>query len=539
MSTSSSLLALALAPAMALAQSVYAPADISCPGSTLVRAAATISPSEATYALSRKANADVALSAWLATALPGLDASNASLPTIAFAQSGGGFRSLLTGAGVIQSLDSRDSTAATAGLYQAFTYHAALSGGAWLLSALAADNWPTISTLRDYTWTTQLQAGILDSSNATTVSEFQQIAVDIVTKGSLGFPVSLTDPWGRMLSYQVMNGGQGAAAVTMGDIAGLSNFTAHAVPFPIITASVIDRASGECEPAANEAIFEFNPFEFGSWSGDVSAFVQTDYLGSNITAGVAVECASGFDKIDWAMGVSSNLLEEFVCNASLGVDVANYFPASIISIVEMYTDEADYGYSILPNPFKGFVSPSLAALPKFLTQENLYMVDGGEPDRNVPILPLLEPSRGVDVIVVSDNSNDVLAYPDGAALVAAYEASKVVGNRLEGRFPAVPAQGAFSTAKAQFFGCYDEAAVTVVYLPNSDWTYASNVSTMQLQFSATQTRAMIANGNEIATQGGDEAWAGCLACGLTVKSVGADNLPSECDACLAEYCWDA
>lgn len=532
---SSSLLTLTFAPALALALSLYAPAPASCPGSELVRSASGISSSEASYQASRKANADVALESWLATALPDVDTS--SLPTIALSVSGGGFRSLLTGAGVIQAFDDRDSNSSVAGLYQSFSYHAALSGGAWLLSALAADNWPTISELKDNVWVTQFEAGILDSTNETTVDDFQQIAVDIVTKAELGFPVSLTDPWGRTLSYQVMNGGEGAPAVTLSDLVTLSNFTSFSVPFPIITASKINYLTGECEPSSNEAIFEFNPYEFGSWSSDVSAFVQTKYLGSNITAGIALSCATGFDKIDWAMGVSSNLLEEFVCNASLGVDVTEYFPAEIVEIVEEYTSTERYGYSLLPNPFKGFLSTSATNASSVFADDTIYLVDGGEPDRNVPILPLLEPSRDISVIVVSDNSNDVLDYPDGSALVAAYEATRT--GRLRGRFPAVPAVGAFSTSQAQFFGCNETEAVTVVYLPNSDWTYASNVSTLQLQFSAAETEALVANGNEIAAQGGDAAWAGCLACGLMLKEVGASSLPSSCDACLAEYCWYA
>lgn len=531
----SSLLGLALGPALALAASAYAPLDVSCPGSTLVRSASGISDSEASYLSSRKATADVALESWLSTALPGVDTT--SLPTLALSVSGGGFRSLLTGAGVIQAFDARDSSSSTAGLYQAFTYHAALSGGAWLLSALAASNWPTISELRDNVWETQFAAGMLDSSNETTVLNYNQIAEDIITKATLGFPVSLTDPWGRTLSYQIMNGGAGEAAVTMADITSLSNFTSHSVPFPIITASKISYLSGECEPSEDEAIFEFNPYEFGSWSADVSAFVETKYLGSNITAGVALACATGFDKIDWVLGVSSNLLEEFVCNASLGVDVTEYFPAAIIEIVEEYTSTDQYGYSLVPNPFKGFLSTSATAASSVFAEEMLYLVDGGEPDRNVPILPLLEPTRDISVLVVSDNSNDELDYPDGAALVAAYEATQT--GRLAGRFPQVPAAGEFSTARAQFFGCNDTAAITVVYLPNSDWTYASNVSTMQLTFSAAETAALIANGNEVATQGDDAAWAGCLACGLMLKEVGASSLPSTCDACLAEYCWYA
>lgn len=193
-----SLLLSSLLPAGALAASAYAPEYVSCPGTNLVRSADGISGSEASYIASRKASADVSLISWLASALPSVDTS--SLPTIALSNSGGGFRAFLVGAGVVQALDGRESNASTAGLYQSLTYHAGLSGGAWLLSAIAAGNWPTISELSNQVWETQFAAGILDSSNATTVEDFQQIAEDIATKGGRGFPVSLTDPWGRVLS---------------------------------------------------------------------------------------------------------------------------------------------------------------------------------------------------------------------------------------------------------------------------------------------------------------------------------------------------
>lgn len=531
-------LLLSLAPVGALAASSYAPTTASCPETALVRSADGISSSEESYIASRKANADTALTSWLAAALPSVDTS--SLPTIALSISGGSFRSLLTGAGVIQALDSRDSTASTAGLYQALSYHAGLSGGAWLLSAMAAGNWPTISELESGVWETQLAGGMLNTSSTTTVADYQQIAADIIAKGNTGAPVSLVDPWGRILSYQVMLGGQGASGVTMADLTSLSNFTSFNVPFPIMTSSKITYSTGECEPTQNEGIYEFNPYEFGSWSDDISAFVQTEYLGSSLSAGVPTNssaCTTGYDQIDWVLGTSSDLLQEYICNASLGVSVSNYFPSSIIAVVDNYNPTDETGYSLVPNPFKKFNSTTATTASSVYDQDLLYMVDGGEPSRNLPLLPLLEPSRNISVILANDNSNDVDAYPDGAAMVAAWEATQT--GRLAGRFPQVPAVGNFSTSRAQFFGCDDEYAVTVVYLPNSDWTYASNTSTLQLTYTASQTEGMIQNGNQVATQGGDEYWAGCLACGLMLKEVGQANLPSGCAACLADYCWYA
>lgn len=529
----------ALAPAGALAApvSAYAPEPhVSCPGSTLVRSADGISPREAAFIASRKVNADAALSSWLSTSLPSVETS--SLPTVALSNSGGGFRALLVGAGVIQAFDDRDGNSSTAGLYQALTYHAGLSGGAWLLSALAAGDWPTVSELAGEVWDTQFAAGILDSSNSTTVADFTEIATDITAKGDMGFPVSLTDPWGRMLSYQIMGGGQGAIAVTMDDLASLSNFTSYNVPFPLMTASYTNFTSGECKPTADAAIYEFNPFEFGSWSDDISAFVQTKYLGSNLSAGVTADCAKGLDRIDWVLGASSNLLEEYICNASLGVDITQDFPSSIIEVVEEFTPASEYGYAMLPNPFKDFNSTTATTTSSVSDLDRLYMVDGGEPSRNIPILPLLEPSRNVDVLIVNENGSDEGGYPDGASMVSAWTAAQS-NSRLAGRFPAVPAAGSFSTKSAQIFGCDDEEAVTVIYLPNAEWTYPSNTSTLQLQYTSAETKAMIENGNAVATQGDDEAWGTCLACAVMLKQVGQENLPQGCAACLEQYCWYA
>lgn len=535
---SPSLLLTTLAPAGALAYvaSQYAPEYVVCPVEVLVRSADGISSAEATYTASRKAQADTALTSWLASALP--DVATTSLPTLALATSGGSFRSFLVGAGVIQALDGRDSESNVAGLYQALTYQSALSGGAWLLSALAAANWPTVSYLRDTVWETQLAGGILDAALNSTLADFGQIVVDIDTKGARGFPVSLTDPWGRMLSYQMMAGGTGAMNVTMTDLTAYSNFTAHQVPFPIITGTQINHTNGECEPTAAEALYEFNPFEFGSWSDDISAFVQSEYLGSTVTAGLATKCAKGFDNIDFVLGTSSQLLGAYICE---GIDVVDeYFPTAVLDAVTQYTNESSYGYSLIPNPFHHFYSTTATQPSSVASQDLLYVVDGGEStnEHNVPILPLLEPSRNVSVLLANDNSNDINGWPSGISLVAAYNASQASA-RLAGRFPQVPAAGAFSTQDAQFFGCDEPAAVTVVYLPNADWTYASNTSTSQLEYTSAETVSMIANGNEIASQGDDSAWATCLGCAIMLKEVGSANLPEGCDACLSEYCWYA
>jgi lysophospholipase len=74
-----------------------------------------------------------------------------------------------------------------------------------------------------------------------------------------------------------------------------------------------------------------------------------------------------------------------------------------------------------------------------------------------------------------------------------------------------------------------------VYLPNNNYTFASNIGTFQLEYPEWETDAMIANVVEIAAQGGKARWGPCLACALMIKA--ENTLPSDCTACLAEYCY--
>jgi len=101
-------------------------------------------------------------------------------------------RSLLCGAGVIQALDARDSNLSTSGLYQAMTYQGGLSGGAWLLSSLAANNWPTVSSLKTGLWEQAFEDSLLLPDNLFASTAYQEVADDLLAKQAAGFPPTLT-----------------------------------------------------------------------------------------------------------------------------------------------------------------------------------------------------------------------------------------------------------------------------------------------------------------------------------------------------------
>lgn len=93
-----------------------------CPNTPLVRNASDgLAGLEEAYVKERKLKADEALAAWLQRANP--DFNTTILPTVALAHSGGGYRTMLTGAGIIKAFDSRDSNVSTSGLLQSMVSH--------------------------------------------------------------------------------------------------------------------------------------------------------------------------------------------------------------------------------------------------------------------------------------------------------------------------------------------------------------------------------------------------------------------------------
>jgi lysophospholipase len=453
--------------------------------------------------------------------------------------SGGGYRSLLSGAGVIQGLDGRDSNVSTSGLFQGLTYQAGLSGGSWLLSSFSGNNYPTISYLKENLWKQAFQDSLFDPDYLLAAVAYADIITDIAEKDLAGFHTTLTDPWGRLLSYQLLGGSDGGAAVTLSSVAELSNFTSHAVPYPIITSQGVKTWLGECVPGPNSTVWEFSPYEFGSWASDVSAFTQTRYLGTEMQNGAPIgNCTSNYDNLGYVLGTSSNLFNEVCISAPEGNGSSNITDdlVKILDVIHQVGTEDQY--ATYRNPFFEYNSSTgtTNSANNVSAQENLSLADGGEAGQNVPLFPLLQPARNISAIIVNDNSADTNNYPNGSSLLTTYVQSLNSGLK---RMPFIPSVETFLSKglnkRATFFGCAEPSKITIVYLPNANFTFASNVSTFQLQYEKSETDAMIANGVEVASQGGKEGWGTCLGCALMMKT--GQILPDDCQDCFNEYCY--
>lgn len=353
------------------------------------------------------------------------------------------------------------------------------------------------------------------------------------------------------LSFQLVNASDGGASYTWSSIQSQESFASADSPMPILVAD--GRAPGETLISGNTTIYEFNPFEFGSWDPTTYGFVPMEFLGSNFSGGILAEsekCVRGFDNVGYVMGTSSSLFNQFILNVNQSSipQLAKTFVRDILgSFNESENDIAQYH----PNPFYGYHKENSRVYP----EPALSLVDGGEDLENIPLHPLIQPFRHVDVIFAVDSSADTNNYwPNGTSLVATYQRSLngTSANLANGTsFPAIPDQNTFVNlglnTRPTFFGCNSSNTSTptplVVYIPNSPYTYQSNVSTFDPSYNTSQRDLIVGNGYNVATMGNgtvNSTWSMCVGCAILQRSLERTQtaIPQLCTQCFADFCWD-
>lgn len=349
-------------------------------------------------------------------------------------------------------------------------------------------------------------------------------------------------------------------AYTFSSIQEDSHFSNGDVPMPILVAD--ERAPGDVIISLNATVFEFNPFEMGSFDPTTYGFAPLKYIGSNFSQGELAQdqgCVAGFDNLGFVMGTSSSLFNQIFLSlgpsSGLPDFLLNTISNLLIDLGRDSNDIADY----TPNPFLGFhndTNPSAA-------KDRLTLVDGGEDLQNIPLNPVIQPMRQVDVIFAIDSSADTVEeenpsknWPNGTALVATYQrANTDIMNRTS--FPYIPGQDTFVALgfnnRPAFFGC-NSSNVTegnnvpplIVYLPNSPYDFWSNQSTFEkLDYTLAERNGMIQNGYDVVTQAnstreGAANWPTCVGCAVLARSLerNGESIPEVCQQCFGQYCWN-
>ncbi|QIX01617.1 hypothetical protein AMS68_007134 [Peltaster fructicola] len=562
----------------------YAPQTGSCPSTApTARSAASLSSDEVSWLASRRnATIDPLRTLLSRMNFSGFDAAQyinnhsqnvSALPNIGIAVSGGGYRAMLNGAGVIAAFDNRTINATSSGhlggLLQSATYLSALSGGGWLVGSLYSNNFTSVQNIVDQSanadndlW--QLSNSIFEGPSSghshllSSLDYYGDLIKQVKAKDDAGFNITITDYWGRALSYQLINATDGGPDYTFSSIASQDWFSSGSVPLPILVSD--GRAPGTEVVSLNSTVFEFNPWELGSFDPTAYAFTPLKYLGTNYTAGKPLndqQCVTGFDSASFVMGTSSSLFNAVLTTingTSTSGLVNTALKAAITSVLEAW-GESDTDIASYPNPFYQYGIDN-----SIFRSAQLTLVDGGEDNQNIPLTPLIQPPRQVDVIFAVDSSADTTDsnpvqgsaanWPDGASLVATYQRSlSSIGNGTA--FPAVPDTNTFfnlGLARGPtFFGC-DSKNLTgpsplIVYLPNGPYSYNSNTSTYDMDYEPAQRNAIINNAYNMATQGNgtlDSGWSTCVGCAILSRSFDrtGTTVPDVCTKCFTKYCWN-
>ena len=386
-------------------------------------------------------------------------------------------------------------------------------------------------------------------------------------KSDAGFNTTITDYWGRALSYQIINATDGGPAYTWSSIAEQDWFTQGTAPLPLIVTD--SRNPGETIISTNSTVFTITPWEIGSDDPTLYAHAPLKYVGTNFTNGAPrnnEQCVVGFDNVGYVFGTSSSLFNAILATVN-GTQTTGFLNTALQDAVEailtaLGQDEEDIADWV--NPFFGYNNETnLNSMDDTLT-----LVDGGLDGQNIPLHPLIQPDRNVDVIFAIDSSADTNGtangtwptpesganWPDGTSILTTYQRSQsAIGNGTA--FPEVPSRNTLINlglaTKPTFFGCdtsnyTDQIPPLVVYMPNGPYVYYSNTSTFgKLDYNDTERNAMVLNAYNMATQGngtlsGFEDWSTCVGCAVLSRSLertGTD-VPEVCSQCFTKYCWN-
>ncbi|KHJ31959.1 putative lysophospholipase plb1 [Erysiphe necator] len=371
----------------------------------------------------------------------------------------------------------------------------------------------------------------------------RKILNNIKSKQEAGFNVSATDFWGRALSFQLIDAPDGGPAYTFSSIALQDDFKDGSIPLPMLVAT--RSLSKKAQNSVISNVFEMNPFELGTWDTNIAGFAPMEYIGSNFSGGTVPfndPCVKGFDQVGFLIGATSTIFE---------VAISRFAKSKRFSLIRNKLQNLKNGKNNVahfqPNPFFGFnpdVNPTVKS-------KDLSLVDGGLDKQNLPLLPLLQQSRKVDVIFAVDSSANLQNFPNGTALVATYERALKGKFNSKFSFPSIPDQNTFVNLglnkRPTFFGC-DASNITgdaplIVYIPNSKYSAASNTSTFKRKYSESLRNQIIQNGYEFSTQANgtvDPQWPVCIGCAALSRSMTRTRtpIPTACQNCFSSYCWD-
>ncbi|KAK4448761.1 lysophospholipase [Podospora aff. communis PSN243] len=269
-----------------------------------------------------------------------------------------------------------------------------------------------------------------------------------------------------------------------------------------------------------------------TWGRSPSPAYTLSSAFDNGTLAPDAPCVRGVDNIGFIVGTSSSLFNQAFLQlgrASLDGFIPEFFVRSLnntlADISEENTDVASW-----PKPFFGYRP---ADNPN-AESRTLDLVDGAPPTRP-PTGPTAPPSS-----------------PPLAARPLAAPTSAPPRRIASPPFP--PSAHTFVNLglnrRPTFFGCNPDLTGTasppgplIVYLPNAPYSYFSNETTFQMEYTPEEWRTIMRNGADgvtLANSSLDAQWPARVGCAILERSLRrtGTKFPSKCDECFARYCWN-
>ena len=430
----------------------YAPYYVECPSDVqFLRPAIGLHPDEAAWVHGRKRVVLKSLSDYLRRLelesfnvceyVGRLRASNhSSVPTLAFATSGGGWASAFTGVGGLRALDARLPAALeqkTGGLLQSLTYLSGQSGGNFPTFSMPLNSFPTVDEL------VQIWQPQIDRFSATNNSKYAEttdaIFMDIADKFEAGFNISTSDFFARIYGYEFIPGPRGGAQTTFSSLLELEAFRNHSMPMPMGLASEVLPDSTEYfglkVPATNGSanLYEMTPFEFGSWQGSKS-FAVTKWLGTRLIDGSPVNsnaCVNNFDNAGFMIGSAAAAENFWLIEGLSNYTLAPFSkrsqvyresqgsrssllrrnqgaPPSLVNQTEQLIagfqsfglSNTSVTYAPWPNPFYQSKTADSSS------RQDLNLVDATEVGQGIPLWGFIQPARTADFIFAWESDQD-------------------------------------------------------------------------------------------------------------------------------------
>ncbi|WBW71098.1 phospholipase Plb2 [Schizosaccharomyces osmophilus] len=485
-------------------------------------------------------------------------------PRLGIAVSGGGYRSMFYGGGALAAFDRRSNETTLGGLLQGASYITGADGGSWLVSSLAINDFRTVQNLSSSIWYSRLGIFFVEETHFGDNKNYYTDLVDEVNqKAAAGFNVSLTDYWGRAIARHTTGRLRGGPDTTYSSVQKASWFQDAEYPYPILVSQGLPGALSDGHNAtfANSSIYEFSPYYFNTFDNNVRAYMPLEYLGTKLSNGSAVDnkCVTQFDNVGFLIGTSSTRFNEALMDVSLRQSRMSRRLGFTLRHMRINGSAVSY-YNNMFHGASSIAGDGTASSDGLTTAPYVDLYDGGADKQNIPVWPLLQPERRVDVVLALDASGDTdNNWPNGTSLVSTYERiTQKASDASYGvtSFVHIPSVETFINlglnSRPTFFGCDGRNTTSqsqhvdentpplLVYLPNSPWTADSNIADDRYRLGNSDIQGLVRNGFVAATQNSSTDFASCLACAVVQRSLERTNQTTSqaCQQCFSQYCWN-